>query len=221
MAGNPDIQEGLAAVADFISKSDREIVDEIDTVTDTGESLDGYVFTHGDKNLTVYSTSGSHYFTLQYEYEVTGDVAVTEKIQRKLESVPDNQTGELEIDVELNQEDQEAARQKVAAINGSRDDGSIEKVQSKLTEMLTGTDYSFELHNQLNGPHGFILRKKLFVYEPDTRASDFDAACQTLISASMVPQNFLKTVYDIKVEMPNSGAESSDKAQTPGSRGFQ
>ncbi|GGN84411.1 hypothetical protein [Haloarcula pellucida] len=221
MGDDPDIEAGLAAIADFIDRSERTVIDEINTTNDEGTPVKGYAFTHGDDQLFAYSTAGSHFFTVQYEYDVTEQVAFADKAQQKLNKAPETVDGEIEVNVDLDENDLQRAQQKVAAINGDRNPETLEKARSKLVEMLTHPDCAFKLNQRLNGPHGFKLQKKLFVYESGVRASDFDAACQTLVSLSMVPQNFLQSIYDIQIEPPGSGTEESTGPQVPGSRGFQ
>jgi hypothetical protein len=223
MASDPDIQDGLATVADCIEKGDRETLEKIDAETEDGDPLHGFVFTHGDENLAVAAPPESHYFRLEYGYDVTREVAIAQQVQEKAPDLPNDPSGpvEIEIEGELDETNIQSARRRVATINANRDAEKQKKVKSKLMQMLSDPNCGFRILNELNGPHGFELNEKLFVYESAFRPSEFDSACQTLVSVGTYPKQFLQRVFNIEINL--GGGDAGDKSQTmsPGSRGFQ
>jgi len=219
MTGGTDIQDGLGIVADCIQNSEREILDEIDEVDDAGNRIVGYVFTHGgDKQLLTYSKQGSHFFIVQYDYNVVADVASTQRIQEEVPEVPD---GPVEIEVELDEKDLQEAERQVAQINAGRDREAKQRVHMKLIKLLSHPDCGYEIVNELNGPHGFSLNKKQFVYESGYRPSEFDSACQTLISLGMYPKEFLQKVFNVEIDFDQSAVGGDVEGPPPGTRGFQ
>ncbi|GAB7010453.1 hypothetical protein [Halorubrum trueperi] len=220
MSNEPDIQDGLATVLDCIQKSGRNVIDEIDDTTEDGEKIEGFVCSHGENNLIVYSTPGSHFFTVQYEYDVTPNAATAQKIQEKINRLPSDISGEVQIDADITNEDITEVRERIAELNKQRDDKQIQKVHTKLVDQLSDPNCGYQIRNDLNGPHGFMTQKKLFAYESDFSPSDFDAACQTIISVAMMPQQFLEDVYNVSVDLPGKGVDDS-AGQKTAHRGFQ
>lgn len=216
MPTEPDIDDALATLATDIDKTKRDILDEIDDTTETGDDVSGYVFSHGDDQLVVYGVHGDHFFTLQNEFDITPRVAGKLKVEDQ-GGVPDDVE---EFGVEIEDEDIDRARQYIAQVNAQRDPEMLSKAQRKLTQMLSHPQCAYVLLNELNGPHGFALQKKIFVHEDSYSTSRFDEACQTLVSLAQVPQNFLGTVYNTDID-GDSSTGGDTPGQGPGPRGFQ
>jgi len=217
----PDLQEGLATVAECINRTDREIIDEIDDTIPNGGDVSGFVFSHGDKQLAAFSNPESHFFRLQYSYDVTERVAIMQRIEDESTRLPDDPSEEFEIDIEVTEADQQSAQQRVAQINSTRDAEKKQEVKSKLVQMLSDPGCGYHIFEELNGPHGFKLITKLFVYESGFRTSEFDDACQTLVSVGAFPREFLETIYNIELDLEGSSDEGSADRTASESRGFQ
>lgn len=215
----PNLEEGLEIVEDCISKTDRDIEERQTQTGDDGTELSAILFTHGDYTLAAYSHPDSHYFILQLEYDVLEDVAAVLAAEEKYgkEDIPVGQ----EIEVEVGDKTLERTSERVAAIiEQLQDSGKYSKVRSKLVQMLSQPECAYTFREELNGVHGFILRTKLFVYEPEFRASTFDTKCQNLVSHAMYPREFLRKIFNTQLQQ-GSNIPTEGSTDALASRGFR
>jgi len=217
----PEVSEGLSIVAECIQKSDREVIEEIEDEAQSGEQVRGFLFTHGDEQLAAITDEELNFFNVQFDYNIVNDVAAAWYIEEQVDEIPQNPGEELEINIQLEESDIHQAQEKVARINQSRDQDKTSQFEVKLIQLLSNPNCGFEILNRLNGPHGFQVTTKQFVYESDYQPSDFNDACQAIVSVGMYPREFLKQAFNIDINL--GGSESGDQSGglSPGSRGFQ
>jgi len=216
----PEVSEGLTTIAECIQKSGRDIVNEIEGESDGGDPVSGFTVTHGDETIDVVTAEGMHYFELQYDYDIAPDVAAARCIEEQADGALAGEGSGTEIRVEMDDTDIEEAMQWIAQTNQQRDSAKIKKFQSELIQLLSNPNCGFGIKEDLNGPHGFQISKKQFVYEPDYRASDFDSACQTVVSVAIPAQNFLQRAYNIEINL-EQGGDDQPQTLSAESRGFQ
>lgn len=210
-----DSSSRLNTVEDWIERSDRNKVADIDGQTDDGESISGFRFTHGNNSLDVLGKHNVDFCLLKHDFSVVPQMAAKLYIEDQDINPPEPGT-DMQLDIDLTEEDHRRAAQRIAEVNEGRSD-SLQKLEFKLIQELSHPDAAFELQNDLNGPYGFSLRRKLFV--DDMMISDFDQACQALVSISMVPQQLLGRVYNTEINLGTS-SEQTDPSP-PHSRAFQ
>lgn len=204
----------LDTVRTWIDRTGREVVAEPEGQTEDGEAFPVLQFTHGDEVLTTYQQPNSEYYTLEFQFSVVPQVAT--KLYVEDQDIDPPEPGEeIEIEVDLDGSDQERAQKHIADVNARRDDSALQKLQFKLIQELSHPDAAFQILNDLNGPYGFTLNRKIFVEE--TTAGEFDQACQTLVSLSMVPKALLGRSYNTEIDIDTT----SEQSTPPDSRAFQ
>ena len=216
---SPELEAGLKALAELIPETDRSILDDIDNTTDEGQQIRGYVVSHGEHNLAVYSVAESAFFTLQYQVNTIPGIVRKHVVRRYQE---ENGPIKGNVDIQITDEDQEAAQQWLQERIGDLGEQQVNELNRKCTQLLSDPSCAYQLQSHFGAPTGFTLRRKLFVYEDDFSASDFDQACQALVSVAQVPRQLLWQIYDVPEQNENTTQETEETQDpTDQPRGFQ
>lgn len=202
----------LRQIAEWIEESGRKITGEIDDQTDDGRQVDGFRVDHGNKPILVYSIEGTNYFKVQIEFSVIKSVAIKVAVQEL--DIDPSSGGDVQVN--LTKEHEERAKSLIATKNKEQKEWS-EKLRVKLIQQLSHPSAGFRLLTELNGPHGFELQTKLF--PEDATISDFDKACQTVVSLAVVPREILARAYNAETTVDTQDEQTSPLG--PASRGFQ
>lgn len=211
-----DQSADLETIERWAERSNREVGGKVEGETDDGHAIYGRQIRHGNFALLALSTDDIEFFKLQFEFDVLQDIAV----QICLEEENIDPEKQPDIELEVTPAHHQKAQRYVAERNASRDDEKLQKLDFKLVQELAHPDAGYQIKNDLNGPYGFKLSKKLFVDEESV--VEFDRACQTLVSLAMVPRQLLARVYNTEIQIGEDTGDTEQSMPTaPGSRGFQ
>lgn len=203
--------EQLAQIVDWIQRTDREIIDDIDDTTEEGVPVSGFRVSHGTDELLIYTIEGIGFFFIQFEFSIIPSVAAKIAITEKAAT----QDGGDEVEIQVTPEHHQQAQQRIAQKNATREEG-LQKLHYKLVQQLAHPDAGYRIRDDLNGPHGFEIKRKLFV--DDSTISEFNRACQTVISLGIVPRETIAKAYNADIQIEDQSDQTSQSV--PNTRGF-
>lgn len=216
MPTGQEYAQALRNVTEWVESTDREIIGEIDAESEDGESISGYVVSHGSFDVVVLGNEEEEFFKVQYAYLLAKDL-ITRRVM---------QEGRAEIGEEYQPSDEEIdqAEEEIRSAAQDKTQEEMNKLRHHITQILSVPECGFQILPP-NSPliTGFQVTRKMFVYEEDFSSSDFNRSVQTVVSVGLPGKNLLKRAFGM-VGAPQDtlqGSSAQTEGQSDDIRGFQ
>ena len=144
---------------------------------------------HGSNSLILLSREGERWFSIRFDYRLRNDLVRTN-------------ISEDEVDgpyVELNEEILVEAQEELESILKDIGDEEASKLKSKLIQLISNPEVSYEVHYEDNTPIRFEVTRKIFPYEENFGIREFYEGIQAVISSGIPGRLLMQNYFGFKV----------------------
>jgi len=224
MSSSEAYQGALATVADYVDRIGDEVVDQIDTTNEEGDQIDGYQCLHGTTPYVILASPDSELMIIQFDAPIHNPL-IPQVLQADPEIAADLE-GQEEVEVEVTPQHHQQAQQLLSSRLSGVDEGMLQDVRQKLTEILAGSACAWEIRpNDQPIVLEFSVKKNIFPQSDDLTIGRFDESVQTVITQGVAGHTFVQSAYGLQgqqedQEQSSTSSEDIDPSG-PGSRGFR
>jgi hypothetical protein len=219
VSDDSDFQPTLTQIEDYLNKTGNDITSSISEQTSDGQSIEGYTFQHGSHGLAIFGTPDEQYFKVQYSFSILNGIAQRQAISEAVEGTPDDVQ---EVEVAIEEEHLNTAREQVEQMLDEQDPSRINELRFRLLEMLSRSSCSCELISETQQDiYGFRTYHYIFPYEDGFAPSDLHDAVQSVINIGIPARIMLERAFGLSTTVTEGESGSELDPGAPGSRGFQ
>ncbi|XGI84102.1 hypothetical protein ACEU6E_02320 [Halorutilales archaeon Cl-col2-1] len=217
MPSQREFDTKLRELSNYVERIGDEVTGEVEGEAD-GSPLHGYECDHGGHKYRIIGTQDWEYFILRYSYQIYGDYAVAQKLQRA--EVPEaSENQEVNINVDLTDQDLQNAKEELYQQLSQESQEEVAQVRQKMIQMLSTPESAISfVPDDSQQIHGFNIDRKIFPYSERFGLSEFNRSVQTVVSLGFKGVEYLKNSYGIR---NISISQSSTKQDHLRDRGFR
>ncbi|MDY6775362.1 MAG: hypothetical protein SV253_04705 [Halobacteria archaeon] len=217
MPSQREFDTKLRELSNYVERIGDEVTGEVEGEAD-GSPLHGYECDHGGHKYRIIGTQDWEYFILRYSYQIYGDYAVAQKLQRA--EVPEaSEDQEVNINVDLTDQDLQNAKQELYQQLSQESQEEVAQVRQKMIQMLSTPESAISfVPDDSQQIHGFNIDRKIFPYSERFCLSEFNRSVQTVVSLGFKGVEYLKNSYGIRSITISQSSTKQDHLRDPGFR---